>query len=142
MDVSKAGGTVIASKEIPENIEEIFERCFGEPLRHGKPGRNARIIENGFGWVVFEPIGNVAFIHFAATFPEVRRQGRGNAGFPIALETLAHEGFESVQMVTKRENVAPQILALKNGFLVFGVFCGRDGKLEITWQRSLMRGET
>jgi hypothetical protein len=122
------------SEPLPENFDEMFELCFGEPMIYGRPGPATRMIRTSTSWLVYEPSGDTAFIHFAATFPGERKAGCANEGFAQAVATLKSEGFSGCHMVTKRENIAPQILALKNGFLMSGVIPGRDGKLEIIWR--------
>lgn len=119
--------------ELPANFATIYEACFSEPADLSELGPSARMIRTDVSWLVYEAAGKTAWIKWAAVIPAARNAQHGSQGFREALASLRSK-FDDIRLWTRCENVIPQILALKNGFIVDGIRVGRSGKLQILWR--------
>jgi len=123
----------------PEKFRQTFEACFGEKLEFNNVPPHAIVAKNNYGWTVFEKFGRIVFSHLSAIYPSVRNSGHAIEGWEMMIDYWTNEGFDEVHFVTKRENVGPQIIALKTGFLISGVNIGRNS--EIVWKKYLKKKE-
>lgn len=122
------------SEAVPENFHDIFASCFGEEVP--KISANCRFIRTATSWLVYQTAWKPeAVILYAGTIPVARNQGLASSGFREALFVLQEEGYTEFQMSTRRKNLAPQIIALKNGFLFAGSYVGDDDQIRIIWRK-------
>lgn len=121
-----------------EEIKKLYERDFGEKFNSEIPP-NTMIVESEFSWAVLSSFDSVAVIYWAATIEEKRGKGVAENDFNKLLELLGEKGFKRVEFVTKRKNIKPQILSLKNGFFIFAAVSGSDG-MQIAFQKELTCG--
>jgi hypothetical protein len=109
-----------------EEVKKLYEEYFDEPLDTDIPP-NAFIIESPNSWAVCSSFGTTVVIYWASIPKDKRGSGIAQTEFQNGLKILAEKGFKRVELVTKRKNVKPQILCLKNGFLVLAALAGSDG---------------
>lgn len=122
---------------LPQNYAELIFESFGEEPRCGS---SCSFVSTETSWLIFEPMGKIAYIHYAATRNQYRQKGYATEGFALAIEALAHAGFKQLQLTTKVDNVSPQILALKNGFTVMAALNGPKNDFQIIWRKNLTTG--
>jgi RimJ/RimL family protein N-acetyltransferase len=118
---------------VPENFLSTYRECFGEEWNLGPWNEATIFLQHNEGWALVEMIGDRAFIIAAGVYPHVRQKGVATESFKLAVDYLK-ENASDVQMVTKVNNIAPQLLALKNGFKFFGVITGNAGDMQIIWR--------
>lgn len=118
---------------IPDNFAELYNACFGEEWTYGPLSESTQFLQHNEGWAVVEWTGNRAFILAAGVMPGVRQRGVATESFRLAVNYLK-ERASDVQYVTKRHNIAPQILALKNGFIIHGFIAGEKNDMQIIWR--------
>lgn len=124
---------MITPSRIPANFAELYQACFGEEVDLSGVTTDARMIKNEVAWLVYEPMNRMCYIHFAAVIPAARNAQQAAMGFRQAIEWLRPQ-FDEIKMSTRRDNVIPQILALKNNFIIDGMRVGKSGKLQILWR--------
>jgi hypothetical protein len=113
-------------------LPSYFHDCFPEVT---ELPASWHVIEHKASFLIYEPMGSIAFIHFAGTHPNHRNLGSATEGFPVVIKQLKDEGFSQAQMAVKVDNIAPQLLALKNGFLVMAALNGPNNDFQLIFRK-------
>jgi hypothetical protein len=106
-----------------EEIARLYEENFDETFHVAVP-MGMKIYESGDGFVVFTMHGDMGMIHWAAIHKNKRRIGIGYTQFGLYLQHMKALGMRIIDMVCRRKNTTPQLIALKHGFHIFGITCG------------------
>jgi len=76
----------------------------------------------------------VGYLSWGGVLPEYRGESEVHLNhlFNICIE----QGLKTLNLLTVRDNTRMQIVALKNGFIIDGVYAGTQGKMEIMFTRN------
>jgi len=119
-----------------DEIKKLYAAHFGEELAEFEAPADLRIFETPEGWLCFGAFGSAAVIYWAAIEPSKRAERRAQPNFEAALEHLKNRGFRRVDLVCRRKNIKPQIVALKAGFQIFAL-CADKNEIQIVMQKEL-----
>lgn len=123
----------------PASLQEftrLYKECFTDPLPDFTVTDNMFIFTHLHSWAIVEINGFSAHIYYAGTHPDSRDKGSATLGFPEVMEHLEKKGVQALFCNTRTENIVPQIILLKKGFMVAGMFQypGTD-YLQLVWRK-------